>query len=300
MTVRARATYFARAASQDFRHAPFVHLVSIVTLSVALLGLGAVRAAMGVADDVVSGLRTDVELTVYLDEGVSPAEAETVRGVLAAKSGGTGKLIAPADALSRLGRELGSSAQALSDLPENPLPYSIEVRIPREKHSPESLAALAKAFRSLNGVEAVDYGEQAVARLARLSEALRVGGIAALFLLAVAAVVTVAATFQLSIYARRAEVEIQKLVGATDAFVRAPFLIEGALQGAIAAGFAAGALSLGLGAVAPGWLELLAFLGLVGVGVPEVTPRLVGELVVVGTLLGLFGSGVAVRRFLRA
>jgi cell division transport system permease protein len=245
-------------------------------------------------------LHTDVQLTVYLKGGVSPAEAEAVRGVVSQRSGAPARLIAPTEALARLARELGPSAETLATLPENPLPYSVEVQLPKDRQGQGALTQLAAQVRALPEVELVDYGEEAVARLSRLSAALKLGGLIAFILLGVATVVTVAATFQLAIYARRTEVEIQKLVGATDGFVRAPFLLEGAFQGMLAAGLAALALWGGLRGAQDVVAELLGFLGLPTSAAPRLTVALGVELGVAGIVLGLFGSGVAVRRFLRA
>ncbi len=299
MTVRARAAYFARAAAQDLRHAPFVHLVSVVALAVALLGLGLVRSGMSLTDGLLGELRTDVQLTVFLHDGVSPAEAERVRQGLETRSGGHTQLVSPSEALNRLARELGPSGQSLSGLPENPLPFSIEVQVPAQKHDPASLATLADQIRALPEVDTVDYGVEAVTRLSRLNLALRAGGMIALVLLGVATVVTVTATFQLAIYARRTEVEIQKLVGATDLFVRTPFVVEGLLQGTLAAALACLALWAGLRGMRDSLQELLTFIGLPPEFAPVLNPRRALELWAAGLLLGFFGSVFAVRRFLR-
>jgi cell division transport system permease protein len=281
------------------RHAPFTHLISVATLAVALVGLGLVRTGMGLAGAVVDSLRTEVQLTAYLKPGATPVEAEEVRAQLSHVGGAPAQLVSPAEALARLSRELGPSNEALSNLPENPLPFSVELRVPAERQSPEALAALATRVHAFPQVEAVDYGEAAVARLSRLSAALRLVGTTLLALLVLATVVTVAATFQLSIYARRTEVEIQKLVGATDAFVRAPFLLEGALQGAMAAAVAIALLAVGLKSIQAPLEALLGFLGLDSRVAPHLSLARAAEITLVGLGLGLFGSGIAVRRFLR-
>jgi cell division transport system permease protein len=299
VSVRARAAYFARAAAQDLRHAPFTHFISVATLAVALLGLGVVRSAMGLGSAAIQSLRSEVQLTAYLRPGVTPVEAEQARTQLARAGGAPVKLVTPSEALARLSRDLGPSSETLTNLPENPLPFSLELRVPEGGQSPEALAALAARVRAFPQVEAVDYGEAAVARLSRLSAALRLAGTALLTLLVLATIVTVAATFQLSIYARRTEVEIQKLVGATNTFVRAPFLLEGAVQGAVAAAVALILLALGLRSVQAPLEALLGFLGLDSSVAPRLSFARALELIGVGLGLGLFGSGVAVRRFLR-
>jgi len=214
-------------------------------------------------------------------------------------SGGQVTVVPPDAALSRLRTELGDLGDALAELPENPLPASLELRVPPEKRTPGALQALAKELRAEPGVAGVDYGEAAVERLSAIARALRFGMLVAFAVVLGATIIIVAATLQLAIYARRGEIEIQKLVGATDRFVKAPFLLEGLLQGVLGAGVAL----LGLWAfgrvVGPTLGTLFAFLLGPGVAAPWVEPRLALELVGAGCGLGLGGSFVAVGRFLR-
>jgi cell division transport system permease protein len=146
----------------------------------------------------------------------------------------------------------------------------------------------------------VDWGEAAVERLGALARALRWGGLFAFTLLLCATVVVVSATLQLAIYARREEVQIQKLVGATDRFVRAPFLIEGALQGVAGAVLALIALAVVRRWVDPQVNTLFSFLRVPGAAASLWSVRQSLELVAVGALLGLLGSFLAVSRALRA
>jgi cell division transport system permease protein len=114
-----------------------------------------------------------------------------------------------------------------------------------------------------------------------------------------ATVVIVSATLQLAIYARREEIEIQKLVGATDRFVKVPFLIEGFLQGLLGAVVALAGLLAFERLVGPGLASLFSFLVGPGGGVLLLEPVMVLELLVAGCALGLGGSFIAVGRFLR-
>jgi len=206
--------------------------------------------------------------------------------------------VSPQEALDRLEAQLGDQGKGLASLPRNPLPWSVEVALPPGGRDLPSLRALADQARALDFVDQVDFGEQALERLTAIARGLKLATLVAFAIVFLTTVVVVSATLQLAIYARREEIEIQKLVGATDRFVRAPFLIEGLLQGAGGAAVA----SLGVWlfvrfgvpkiAVALGFTEANAFTGLL-------KPRLFGELFALGAVLGLLGSVVAVRRFLR-
>jgi cell division transport system permease protein len=148
-------------------------------------------------------------------------------------------------------------------------------------------------------VTAVDYGEQAIERLSAIVRAVRVAGAFAFALIVIATVLIVSATLQLAIYARRQEIEIQKLVGATDRFVKAPFLLEGLLQGLLGATVALAGLWGFSRYISPRLSELFTFLWLPGSGTELLAPALALELWTAGAMLGLLGSFLAVSRFSR-
>jgi cell division transport system permease protein len=240
-----------------------------------------------------------VQVTVYLSPTLDEEGAMVLRERMEERSGGRAALVPPRAALERLARELGDLGEALAQLPENPLPPSLELRVPAEQRTPGALRSLARELRSMPGVTGVDYGEEAVERLSAISQALRYGGWIAFAVVLLATVSIVAATLQLAIYARREEIEIQKLVGATDRFVKAPFLLEGFLQGLLGAGLALAGLALFERLVGPGLGALFSFLVGPGGMTPMLEPRLAVELLVAGCALGLGGSFIAVGRFLR-
>ena len=126
-----------------------------------------------------------------------------------------------------------------------------------------------------------------------------VGAAVALMLVLIAAIVVVAATLQLGMYARRDEIEIQKLVGATDLFVRVPYVLEGLLQGLLGAALAAGGLYLCHALLGPLVAQSLAGLGELPPQLSLTAPRLLGEVAAAGATLGVLGSTIAVGRFLR-
>lgn len=294
----AKTGYFWRSAAQGLRHAPFVHFIAVLTIAIALFTAGLVRTATRLVDDLVATLGGQVRVTVYLAETASPDELEAVRSFAATRSGGTAQIVSPQEALERLRSELGEVGDALGSLPANPLPASVELEVPAANRGAEQLRTLSDALRAMPSVNAVDYGEEAVERLSAIGRALRYGGLAAWLIVALATVVIVSATLQLAIYARREEIEIQKLVGATDRFVKAPFLLEGLLQGVLGAAVALGGLAAFALLVGPRLAQLFAFL--VGPSEPSfVTGQLVLETLAAGAGLGLAGSFVAVGRFLR-
>jgi len=298
MSLSATASYFFRTAMGSMVRSPFVHVIAVASLGLALMGYGLARVASGQLATLIDTLGGDVELTVYLADGAPADQVEQLEQALKTRTGGETRRVSPAEALGRLSQELGDQGRALTSLEHNPLPWTIELRLPRAARQGAQLEDLAKATSALPFVSGVDYGAEALERLSVISRALEVGSLVAFALVFLTTVIIVSATLQLAIFARKDEIEIQKLVGATDRFVRVPFLIEGLLQGALAGALAAGVV---FGVVR--WLEndpasMLAFLRVDGRFTVE-WPRLVGEQLGAGMLLGLVGAFVAVRRFLR-
>jgi len=295
----AKAQTFWRSAMEGIRHQPFVHTVSTVTLAIALFTLGLARSAAHEMDRLVGSLGGEVRLTVYLDPRASPDSRAAVAAALRARSMAVDE-VTPRAALDRLVRELGPAAESLRGLSEEPLPPSLEVRVSERLRSPDALRTLASELRAMPSVTGVDYGEQAVERLSSIARAVRWAGWVAFVVLVGATLIIVSATLQLAIYARREEVEIQKLVGATDRFVQAPFLLEGGLQGLAGAALAIVGLIVFRQTLSPQLASLLSFLRLPG-SVADARPWMEAlQLALAGAGLGLAGSYLAVHRFLRA
>lgn len=297
--VAAKSQHFWRSAVFGMRQSPFVHFVAVTTIAIALFATGLARNATRIVEALIGSLGGEVEMTLYVADSVSPEASDAlvaqVRGIV----GDDVKVVTPDVAMDRLAVQLGDLGDVLKGLPSNPLPRSIEAQVPESRRSQESLQDIATRLRAIPGVTGVDYGEEAVARLTAIATALRYGGLAAFFIVVIATVIIVAATLQLAIYARREEIEIQKLVGATDSFVKAPFLIEGLMQGLLGAGLAIAGLMLFSHCAAPKVVELFGFLIGPSVAIHFHDVRTFGELVLAGAALGLLGSFVAVGRFLR-
>jgi cell division transport system permease protein len=299
MSVLAKAAYFWRSAASGLRHAPFIHFVAVTTIAIAIFSAGLAQATGRMVEALIGSLGGEVQVTVYLSPELDEEGAAVLRERMVALSGGRASLVPPRAALERLATELGDLGEALAQLPENPLPPSLELEVPPERRTPGALKALAQQLRAMPGVTGVDYGEEAVERLSAISKALRYGGWVAFAVVLLATVVIVSATLQLAIYARRGEIEIQKLVGATDRFVKAPFLIEGFLQGLLGAGVALAGLVAFERFAGPGLASLFSFLVGSGGMVPLLEPGIALQLLAAGCALGLGGSFIAVGRFLR-
>jgi cell division transport system permease protein len=287
----------SRRAAVNLWRAPLPSLVSVLTISLALfLGVSFVLGVLA-ARALLTSWGAQASVTLYLDKQTTDAQARALADKVSAASKDVEvRYVDRALALQRLRGELGDMAPALDGLSQNPLPPSLEIT-PRVVLPPAEVRMLAAQLGQLPGVTEVDYGREWLDKLEALARGLRVFGAGALFAVLGAALLVVANTIRLAVYARRDEIEIMKLVGATDGYVRAPFLMEGALQGLLGAALALGAVLAVQHWMLSGAAQAFAFAA--GIRAPTLSPAHDAALLGIGTVVGLFGSWLAVARFLR-
>ena len=197
-------------------------------------------------------------------------------------------------ALDRLREQFGSQADLLDAVEDdNPLRDSLEVTVDSAADTP----AVAAAMGQIDSIEDVAYQREVVDRIHAMTEALRTAGMVLVFLLAGVTFLLISNTVRLTIYARREEIEVMRLVGATSGFISGPLLVEGALLGLMGAALAGGA-------IAWGYHDLFAVVNSSLPFVPLVGPRplldnLFQLLAACGVLIGLLSSWFALRRYVR-
>ena len=299
MSVRAKAVYFLRTALLGIRRTLYLQGLAILAMTVILFSLGLIRGTWKVLDGVWLSVQSQVEFTVYVAPEMSDAQQTQIQRQLAEISKGRAVYVSSEDALLRIKKELGDAGTGLDRLQENPLTPSFEVYLPIGNHSLEALSAFAKAMRQLPLVTDVDYRKDAVERLWKMSEWARTWGYWAVVIAVFLATFLMAAIMQLAMHSRKEEIEIQQWVGATNGFVRAPFLMEGVLQGGMGALLAYSALGLLAQLSSKSVTHLFAFLQ-TELPVMWLDKGLLLEMVGAGMGVGLVGSFIAVGRFLRA
>jgi cell division transport system permease protein len=292
-----RIIYFLKRAIRGIRGNPTVTLLSVITITVSLLTLGTflllylnVRAAAATWGG-------DVQVVAYLAEGMGPDEVNPLsESISRLPEVSAVKYISREDALARFRGDLGGQAGILDGLSRNPLPASLEVTLREGLRGPALVRALAEKVRGMRGVEDVQYGEEWIAQYSAFMNFLRVLGLLlGAFLLAGSAFV-VANTIRLAVYARREELEILSLVGASRPFIRIPFLIEGVLQGILGAALAVGILYGAYRTLEPRLAtSLLLVAGRLHLSFLPVNAVLL--LLGVGAAVGLVGSALSVGRF---
>jgi cell division transport system permease protein len=211
---------------------PALSLLSAAAIGISLYVLGLFLLVALNLNRFVEELSRQTQVQVYLREEVTPEQMRTLRAEFASDPAiAVVRFITKADARSRFQRDFPT----LRDLPErvggNPFPASFELEILDAFRDPEALDRIAKSYEKAPGVEEVRYDRGWTERLAAIVGLVRRGGYGIGALLAFAALVTVGATVRLTVLARREEIEIMKLVGATAGFIRGPFMLAAAAQG---------------------------------------------------------------------
>ncbi|HKY20725.1 MAG TPA: ABC transporter permease [Vicinamibacterales bacterium] len=175
------------------------------------------------------------EFSVYLNDNATPAQQTAVEKALRDSRLVAGvEVVSKAQALVRFKENFSALAEAAADLPSNPLPASVEVRL-RSGADPARVELLAGAMAKSPGVADVRYDRRWIQRLMQAVGVVRAGGFALAALLVFAAALTVASVVRLALFARREEIHIMQLVGAPIAYIKGPFIVEGLIQGGVGA-----------------------------------------------------------------
>jgi len=283
---------FARAL-RGLRLQLGTQLLSAATVALALLCMAGALLALENAGVWARRWGAPVRMTVFLAEGASGEGVEQLRGVLGAlPEVAEAQFVSAAETREALSR--GSSDGALSEAPVELFPATIELRLYPNAATAERVAGVAARVRRLPTVADVETYRGFTERLGGLLSGARtaVGLIALVVLLCVLAVVS--NTVRMSLQARLREIEVMRLVGASAAYIRGPFLLEGAMLGALgssAAVITLAAVFFTLRAQVEGTIGAL-----LGIAPVFLSAGVVLALIVGGALLGALGSGVALRR----
>ncbi len=291
--LRPKLVYFCSTAWRGLVASPVTSAVSVGTIGVSLVLVGVFALTLRNMEELLERFGDDLRVTAYLTEGLADAErgrlaslAETVEGVESVR------LVSKHEAMERFREGVGRGTALLDGLGENPLPASLEITLVPEQRTPAGMARVVEALSGLPGIGDLASGQDWVEGYLRFLALIRGLGTGLGLIVVVATLLIVANTIRLAVYARRDELEILSLVGASRSFVSTPFLLEGLLQGGIG-GVLALALLFGLfRLVLPGFelgLELL-----LGGAAPRFFSGAEAVwLVAGGASLGLLGSGAA-------
>lgn len=282
-----------REALQTFRRAPLLSALSITTIGFSLYAVGLFGL---VAVNLREALRTveqRVEVVAYLLRATPPETiAQASQDIAAFPEVGRVTFVSEEEALKRARLELVEFRDAYRDLTVNPLPASLEIQLKEGFRDAAHTSAVADRLKGYGFIDDVRYGREWIEKLDRLRNIAGLVGLTIGLAFAAVAVVIIGVTIRITVLQRAREIAIMRLVGATNGFIRGPFLLEGSLKG-LFGGLLAIALCYGTYLLFRGQVELATS------GIVFLKPAQVALGVVSGVLIGLGGSLVSVGRHLR-
>lgn len=293
-----RTRYFFARAMGNVRQNLFIHTVSSGTIALALLIFSLFLLVYVNLEGAADNWSKKVQVTAYFDQEVNQPELALMKSrVLAIAGTDTVNYISKDQAVERFRSRLKGQEALLTGVSADILPASLEIGLKKGSRSSEAIEAYVARLRSVPGISEIQYGEEWVRRFNTfLNFARLVGALLGAFIF-IAVVFIVSNTIKLTVYSRKEEIELLNLVGATRMFIKAPFLIEGTLQGLVGSGVAVVMLSA----------VYLAFLNNAGnflpfdpahAGLSFLPPSFVAGIFLGGVSLGFLGSLTSLRRFI--
>ena len=297
--------YFIKESLKGFTRNLSTALGSIVTIFLSLLIIGVFLVGGTVINHLVSTIENEVSITAYVADDADQAQIDGLMNQIRGMEGVASVSFTTKEQALENFRNTTNNPDIIDQLDgQNPLPASIDIELsdPQLVESVADQVLATSAYPAITDnpddpAEAVKYGQQSVERLFAVTNYVRYIGIALIALLIFIALVFINNTIRLAILARRKEIAIMRLVGASNGFIRGPFLMEGALHALIGSLLAVGVLQALRTAAIPRVQAALPFLSLEVDGGTYAMIYL--SLVAAGLIIGLVGSAFAMRRYLK-
>ncbi|RJQ45795.1 MAG: ABC transporter permease [Gaiellales bacterium] len=292
--------FFSEAVNSLFKNW-VMSVAAIVTVLVSMFLLGIVMILYFNVEDVIKDLRDKLEIEVFIKNTATQDEinqlGEEIQAMPEVK---TVYFVSKEEALDRMRESLGENTDILDAMSGNPLPASYEIAL----KDPEDIRMVAERFfdnpivdntPGSDPPDGVKYGAETSERVLRFTTMLLIGLTSFVALLTVASVLLISNTIRLSIFARRREIEIMRLVGATNWFIRWPYVLEGIFTGVMGATVAAVLIILSNNMFSNYIRENIVWLAVQDIPILWMTVIVIGG----GAIVGALGSGMALRRFLK-
>jgi cell division transport system permease protein len=287
--------YFIKEVYTSFKRNIWMTLASIFTVVLSLFILGFFSIVILNLNKMADTLESQVQISVYLKDDLSQEEIDETKETLSKIEGLQDiKFITREEAMENFKERLGDQQFLLDALDDtNPLPDSFSLTVT----SPQQVKTIADTASALDSVESASYSQDIINHLFNLTHLIRLIGVALIILLTGAAIFIISNTIRLTVFARRKEIAIMKYVGATDWFIRWPFLLEGICLGFIGGGLATIFLYIVYNQVTQEIYEAMAFFPLI----PQhpFIDYISLAILVAGIIIGALGSTISLKRFLK-
>lgn len=287
-----------RRAVRNVSANPYLHVASAGTMAFSVLIIGAFMMLYVNITHLIRSWQLNMRIVAYVKDGVPEASSERLgQGIAGLYGVAQARFVSKAEAMARLRSQLKHRRSLLDGLRENPLPASFEIQLNRTWQTWERVGPLAEKIKSFPEIDDVEYSESWFQQFSAFTVFFKLASLIIGGLVFATAVFVSANTIRLALYAKRDELEIMRLVGATDSFIKAPYyiqnLVEGLFGGLVALGLLFGSYKLFAAKVqaagvflGPVEIRFLSFSGTVA-------------LLLAGILMGWFGSYLSLRQFLR-
>ena len=275
----------------------FLNVVTVITVALSVLVVSVFMMFYTNAQNIVASWQQGVRIQVYMENGLDEAktnEAKVLLGELPNVVSAT--FISKQDAFQELKSQLHRQEGMLEGIPQNPLPDSFELQVNPEVRDVAEIERVAKQAERISGVTNVEYGKEWVNRFVQIFSAFRLISIAMAILFLFAAIFIVSNTIRLALYSRYDEVEIMRLVGVPNNYIKKPFYMEGMLLGGIG-----GALGL---LILLGFYALLSFQAGEGLMASAIQIRFLPwwmtvSIFIGSILVGILGSHLSIQHFFK-
>lgn len=293
--------YFSGKALESIKRNPFINLITIGVIAIAFLIFASFLMLFSNLNTILALWEEEVQIEAYIQEKTGASEIDEAMRLLVTMAGVKDvSYVSKDDALERFKESMGGMGAIVSDLDENPLPASFKIRLDEDFRNFNSVEKIAREMEKLKGIDEVIYGQEWVKRFSTSLAIVRLTGLVIGAFLLMSTIFIVSNTIKLTVYAKKEELEISRLLGATNTFIKFPFCIEGLLQGLAGSGISVLTLYLAyklfvvkmsssIEASFTGGAFQVSFLS-----TSEITYILAG-----GMALGIFGSFVSLGRFLK-
>ena len=289
---------FFKRAVEDFRNNRLLNIITLLTISLSILIVSAFILFFINTNEIMNSWKKGVRVMAYLKPDLTGSSlTDLTRRIQSISGVETVRFISKKEAFTQLKAQMKRQASLFDNLTENPLPDAFEIKMNAATQSWDKVEFLAAEIEALDEVQEVEYGQRWLSRYTHIFNLFKLTGYAMCGIFFMAAVFIVANTIRLVIYSRRDEIEIMRLVGAAERFIKVPFYFQGLLQGAFGAGIGLAILFFAylaiISNIEQGW-----FSGLFQIRF--LSPLMSGAIILLSMLVGWFGSYLSLKQYLKA
>ena len=288
---------FFKRAIEDFRNNQLLNAITLLTISLSILIVSAFILFFVNTNEIMNFWKKGLRVMAYLQPDLPVSkQAALTRQIQSMSDVQSVRFISKDEAFKLLKAQMKRQASLLDNLIENPLPDALEIRISPATQTWEKVEFLATQVELLEAVTEVEYGQKWLGRFTQIFNLFKITGYAMSSIFFMAGVFIVANTIRLVIYSRRDEIEIMRMVGAAERFIKIPFYFQGLLQGALGSAFGLGILFAAYLLMASN-LEEGIFSGLFNIRF--LPPSIMFSIILLSMLIGWFGSYLSLKQYLK-